>query len=146
MSHHKSVLPTILQHHLHNCQHQSHHITPRQRRRDTTERRASVMLTKVETMRVYKVRLVPTFYFILYTYYVLESTGPRRVVRGVYPSSPCHYFHFDGVRRGLPLLTTLLFLSQCGEKVDLPLHIIIPVSTWQGGFTPPLCNIIPVST
>jgi hypothetical protein len=99
MSHHKSVLSTILQHHLHNCQHQPHHITPRQRRRDTTGRRASITPTKVETMRVYKVRLVPTFYFILYTYYVLESTEPRHTVKGVYPSSQCRYFRFDTSRR-----------------------------------------------
>jgi len=99
MSRHKSVLPTILRHHLHNYQHQPHHITPGQRRRDTIGRRASITPTKVETMRVYKVRLVPTFYFILYTYYVLESTEPRHAVRGVYPSSRCRYFRFDTSRR-----------------------------------------------
>ena len=150
MSHHKSVLPTILRHHLHNCQHQPHHITPGQQRRNTTGRQASVKPTKVETMRVYKVRLVLTFYFILYTYYVFESnmqwggSTPHCVVISVLTrQGGCH---FNLVRRGLPLFTTLLFPSQCGEEVDLPLCVIIPVSTWRGGSTPPLLNIIPVLT
>ena len=52
------------------------------------------------------------------------STPPHSVIISVLTHQGGR--RFDPVRRGLPLLTTF--------------RVIIPVSTWRGGSTPPLCN------
>ncbi len=54
------------------------------------------------------------------------------------------FLKYPGVIHGIPYESYHIVISVL--KVDLPLHVIIPVSTWQGGSTPPLCNIIPVLT